>query len=215
MNIQSARLHFLVLNVHLETISSESKFPNDKSSVRGDSVNCECTVTASSSSFHWICEMAPRGKRLTDVEKGQIIAFNSCGKSKKAIARDLDRSEDLIRRFLADPSAYGTKKSTGQPKKLSPEDESRVEEAASNTLKSCETIKRELSLNVSRHTVWRTISKNPNIVRSNMQKAPKLTENHKVRRLEFAGLNMTQKWEWVSCNEFHRPYDALKGRRQS
>jgi hypothetical protein len=51
---------------------------------------------------------------------------------------------------------------------------------------------------VSSRTIRRVISRNPNLVRQKMKPAPKLTEEHKRRRLEFARNNMDRNWDSVS-----------------
>ena len=143
-------------------------------------------------------EMAPRGKQLSAHEKGKIEALQACGKSIRAISRECKRSECVIRNFLSNPAAYGTAKHPGRPKTLSSRNARQVVRKASNSMKSCETIRRELSLEVSRTTIWRTIKADGNIVRSQKANAPRLEERHKVARMNFARTNMTRSWIEVS-----------------
>lgn len=106
----------------------------------------------------------PRNICLSDVEKGQILAFKSQNLGIREIGRCINRSHNVVRNFLIDPDTYGTKKTGGPKKKLSTRDERQVVRAASNSMKSLRQIKADLQLNVSTVTLHRTLKQNPNIV---------------------------------------------------
>jgi transposase len=144
----------------------------------------------------------PRAKQLTDYEKGQIDARQSKGDGYGTIAKALGRSKSGVRNYLTKRDGYGQKKRSGRHKKLSKRDERAIGRSASNSTKSAAKIKSELNLNVSRETVRKAIHHNPNIVRAKMMKAPKLNEEHKRRRLDFARKNMARDWNKVSPNDF-------------
>ena len=57
----------------------------------------------------------PKGTLLTETEKTVILNASSENLSHKMIATLLGRSRTVISSFLADPEAYGTKKSPGRP----------------------------------------------------------------------------------------------------
>lgn len=57
-----------------------------------------------------------RGKPLTDIEKGQIIAYNNEKKSILWISNKIKRSRKVIYNFLADPNNYNTKKVVVDPR---------------------------------------------------------------------------------------------------
>ena len=59
---------------------------------------------------------------LSEIEKAQIKVLSDKGFSFLVIARDIKKSRKVISNFLQDLKAYGTKKSTGRPPKLSPTD---------------------------------------------------------------------------------------------
>lgn len=139
----------------------------------------------------------PSGKRLSENEKGQIEAFFKSGMSFRKIAKEMKRSDRVVRNFLQNKSEYGTKKNPGRPRKLSNQDERRVTRAASNSTRSLAEIRRQLDLNVSRETIRRTLHRSPHIVRAKMVKAPTLTSVHKEKRLEFARRNMSCNWNKV------------------
>lgn len=140
----------------------------------------------------------PRGKCLTQFERGEIFALHDYGKTMREIARRIHRSDRVVRNFLKSPASYGQKKRSGRRKKLSPRDERRIVHAATNTSKGCSTLKRELNLNVSRMTVWRVLDHTPHLERQRMRPVPRLEPHHKIARLEFGRANMNRDWHTVS-----------------
>lgn len=140
-----------------------------------------------------------RGKKLSDIEKGKILALHGEGKKNREIARKIQRSRCLVDNFLKNPNVYGTKKSTGPKEKLTARDKRQIIRKASNSEKSCNEIKREVQLNVSRWTIRRYLIKSKVIKRVKMKRAPFLTDRHKLLRLQFAQQNMNRNWHWVSC----------------
>src|SRR5690348_367730 len=60
----------------------------------------------------------PRGKQLTDLETGQIIAFKKQLMSNHRIAQELKRSEKIVRTYLRQASRKQPKKRAGRPSKL-------------------------------------------------------------------------------------------------
>uniref|UniRef100_A0A0N5BII7 DDE_3 domain-containing protein n=1 Tax=Strongyloides papillosus TaxID=174720 RepID=A0A0N5BII7_STREA len=103
----------------------------------------------------------------------------------------------VISTFLKDPSSYGTAKHTGRPSKLGVRDKRAISRSASNTTKSCTSIRNELNLPVSRWTVNRAFNSDRNIVRSKMAKCPRLDKSHKAARLEYARKYMTWNEKWT------------------
>lgn len=139
----------------------------------------------------------PSGFKLSEFEKGQITAHRANGAKLRDIARLVGRSLKVVWSYLRNPEEYGTTKHTGRPSKLSGRDKRRIYRAASNSTATCIKIKSDLDLTVSPETIRRTISKNPNLVRRKMKKAPALKEVHKRRRLEWARQNMNHDWSKV------------------
>ena len=137
-----------------------------------------------------------KGKRLTEYEKGKIDAFWSKGDGYKKIGKALSRAPSAIFNYINGKT--GQTKSTGRPKKLTMQQEVQIINMASNSTKSLSQIKRKLKLNVSKMTVWNVLKRSKFIVRRKMRKAPNLTDNHKVRRLEFAKENMATDWKKVN-----------------
>lgn len=147
------------------------------------------------------------GKRLSDYEKGQIDARLANGDSYSKIGKALNRSKAAISAYVNDKT--GQTKSTGRPRKLNKKQEDQIVKKASNSFKSLSKIKRRLKLKVSRVTVWRTIKRSKFIVRRKLKKAPKLTNDHKLRRLNFARENMSTDWNKVRSKSC-RPSRVLR-----
>ena len=68
----------------------------------------------------------PRGKQLTDLEIGQIIAFKKQLMSNRRIAQELKRSEKIVRTYLRQASRKQPKKRVGRPSKLKVRDVRRI-----------------------------------------------------------------------------------------
>ena len=69
---------------------------------------------------------------------------------------------------------------------------------ASNSVKTCSAIKKELGLNVTAEWVRRIILTNPNIRRRRLKKAPAITRVNKRKRVEFGRINTRRDWFKVS-----------------
>jgi hypothetical protein len=60
------------------------------------------------------------------MEKGQIFAYKKEGLSSREIARRIDRSPFVVNNSLKLGNTYGTKKSSGHPRKFTPRQEKKV-----------------------------------------------------------------------------------------
>jgi transposase len=156
--------------------------------------------------FKLFLNLVPRGTYLNDIEKGQILAHHEHGLGMREIGRKIGRSDKVVASFLKNPEEYGTKKSGGPKKKLTPRDERRILNAASNSFKSISNIRDECGVTVSRATVGRVLQNSPNIVNQHLQSAPRLLPRHKEARLEFARENMQQDWSKVTFCNYRCPF---------
>uniref|UniRef100_A0A915CWV4 Tc3 transposase DNA binding domain-containing protein n=1 Tax=Ditylenchus dipsaci TaxID=166011 RepID=A0A915CWV4_9BILA len=120
-----------------------------------------------------------KGKSLSDVEQGKILAFHKSGWSNRNIAKELKRSSDVIDRFVKNPQQYGRKKHTGCKPKISPRMQRRIISRSSNSTMSINQIRADLGIKESKTTVWRVVDNNPNIVREKMKATPNLTDQHR------------------------------------
>lgn len=140
-----------------------------------------------------------KGKPLTEDEKGRIRAFAEVGKSVKWIATNLGRSRSVIASYLRDPAGYGTKRSTGRPRKLSSRDTRAVRKLAGTRSKTAETIKNELGLDVHVRTVRRALQQTPFLKWEKRKPKPRLQNHHKKARQEWASEKVTygDRWDQV------------------
>ncbi|KHJ84698.1 putative transposase [Oesophagostomum dentatum] len=156
----------------------------------------------------------PRGTRLSLEEQPSASALSDAGFSVKKIAVRLGRSRCVIAAYLRDPDQYNIRNAQGRPRKLSDRQQREIWRKMSNSTNSLSGIRAELSLSVSRTTIWRTIKRNGNIERSVMRRVPRLTDAHRHGRLEFARTNMGTNWAkviWSDEKKFN--LDGCDGQR--
>ena len=108
----------------------------------------------------------PRGKPLSEIEKGQILAYHETGMSNRGIAERISRSHDVVNNFLKNPDVYGKNRRGGPKPKLNARDKRKILAAASNTSRSCRNIKDDLALNVSTSSIRRAINSSGVIVQA-------------------------------------------------
>lgn len=137
----------------------------------------------------------PKGKSLSEKEKGQIEAFHSENISNREIARRIGRSHAVVGSYLKNPDTYGTIKRKGRPPKLTSHMRHQIIRKASNCSISLQQLKQRLSLGVSRETIRQVLVKCPYIKWAKKMKAPKLKPTHIERRLSFANTNMHRQWQ--------------------
>lgn len=142
-------------------------------------------------------QIMPRGSILSEKERGMVEAFVQEGVPVREIGRRLGRSDKVIRNYLKDPEKYAATKRKPKKTKLSARDTRAIVRLASNSAIPLTKIKSSLNLNVCKETVRKALSSSSNIVRSKMNKTPNLSPAHKLKRLEFAKLNMARQWDLV------------------
>lgn len=153
-----------------------------------------------------------RGTALTVEERHKISALSEVGLSLKAIAHRIGRTRCVVRSFLHDPDAYGSKRKGKRQPKLSDRDRRRLVAAAANSTRSCQKLAGVLDLKVSRWTVWRAISASPVLRRAKMQTVPRLKKEHIESRLKFGRENMDRDWRTVSLSR--RTFEESSQRAQ-
>ncbi|CAD6196522.1 unnamed protein product [Caenorhabditis auriculariae] len=136
-----------------------------------------------------------RAPILSLSEQAQVDVMRQLGSSLHAMARLIKKSRS-IRRYLENPPDYGKKlkQLKGRCRKLDNRGERVIINAASNSPKSLNQIRRENGLKVSKTTVHNVIKRSGIIVRQKMIKVPKLTDEHKKRRLDFILFSDEKKW---------------------
>ena len=97
-----------------------------------------------------------KATRLTDIERGKILKLRGQNFSQRAIAYEIGRSKTVVANFLKDPDIYGSKKSTGRPKKISPALSRRIlREVRRNSSQSSNQIKERTNAECSSRTIRR------------------------------------------------------------
>ena len=145
-----------------------------------------------------LLEKMVKGKVLTDIQKGQIIAFKEQDMSNREIARKLGCSRGSIDNFVKKGDNYGKRKHPGRKAKLSRRAKRRILREMSNSMIGCRAIKDELSLDVSHQTIWRVLKSDPNFVRQKLRTRPHLTPSHKEKIVKFAEERIWWRNKWNS-----------------
>ena len=114
---------------------------------------------------------------LNENEKGQISAYKLETKSISFIARELLRSQTVVRNFLKDPELYGTRKCPGCPPKIT--------NAARHWLfqegqSSSRDLQKSQNLPITLRRVRQLLHESPNLVYQNKKTPPNLTAKHKM-----------------------------------
>ena len=91
----------------------------------------------------------PRGRFLSDYEKGKINAFIYYGKNKFQIANLIDRSDTIIQNYLNNKKKYGKNAKGGRQKALYIRDQNNIVHLSINRTVSWNKIKTELNLSAS------------------------------------------------------------------
>lgn len=142
----------------------------------------------------------PRGKVLSEFEKGQILILLKNGASKAEIASEIGRSRKVIYNYLKNIENYGKNKSSGRKNKLNERERRLILNTASNSTKSCAQLAGCVSNKVCKTTIWNVLKSSKHIRRQRMKKIPRLLKRHINARLEFCKNNMGTNWSNVSCS---------------
>uniref|UniRef100_A0A096MCE8 Transposase IS30-like HTH domain-containing protein n=1 Tax=Poecilia formosa TaxID=48698 RepID=A0A096MCE8_POEFO len=129
-----------------------------------------------------------KAKKLTDFERGRIVELHKQGLSQRAIAAEVGRSKSILH-FLNDPEGYGTKKSSGRPKKISPALSRRIRLAVhQDTGRSSTQIKAITGADCSPITIRRHLREKGFRNKKRLER-PRLLQRHKIARLEKINLD--------------------------
>ena len=141
----------------------------------------------------------PSGTKLTQTEKGAILALKGQNLSNRAVAKQINRSEKCVRSFLKHSDTEYEPKRSGRPRKLTERDHRRLVRAASKPGASASTMIRSLNLSVTNSTVLRALRRTRIFKYQKRLCAPQLTDDHKRARVQFANemLKKSQNWQRV------------------
>jgi transposase len=138
----------------------------------------------------------PKAKYLTDFEKGKIEAFNRAGLSQRQIAVEINRSQTVVKNYLRKKENYGVKHRTRGNQKFTRRDKSRILNHARANNSTSTDIKSTLNLDLSTRTIRRILHNDNHMKFGKMKAKPKLTNQHKSARLEWAKNNMSNRDFW-------------------
>lgn len=138
----------------------------------------------------------PKGVALTEFEQGQVAALHKEGRSIREIAKMIKKSKSVVHNYLLLGDKYGTKKRSGRPSSLSPQDKRRIKHLAVNNTLSSSDIKYQLDLKVSARRVRQVLEANNDVKYKKSFPIPFLTPRHKKARFDFAEKYRFWENEW-------------------
>ena len=127
----------------------------------------------------------PRGRELSDYEKGQILALDSACIPRVKIAEQLHRSRNLITRFLNDVKGYGRRRRTGRPKKLSDIAKRRLIREAEKGKMGSQQLVKTLQLTIKGSRVRQILSGVPHLRYKRIQRTPAMQPRHEKARVDW------------------------------
>lgn len=133
---------------------------------------------------------------LTDFEKGQIHALRQEGKSMREISARIKRSKTAVNNFLLKRKKSIRKRNKKNQKIINSTLKKKILDKIREKPTSISKIKKDLEIEASKTTIWRTINNISTVRYRKIMSKPVLNDNHKVARLEYARLHMTWDKEW-------------------
>ncbi|KAG3198617.1 hypothetical protein PC128_g5931 [Phytophthora cactorum] len=152
-----------------------------------------------------------KGKQLTDKRKGQTLAYKETKLSTNAIATRVGRSWRVLDSFLSNPKVYGTKKSSGRPRKLTPTAERRLLREVSKTGVTARSLKESLQLPISVRRVQEVLRDSENMVNQKLLACLPLKAAHIADRLKWAVQHVEHGPNWSSVVFSDEKYFNLDG----
>ena len=140
-----------------------------------------------------------KGKRLSDYERGQIQALHSSGLSHNVIAKRIRRSQTVISNFLRNIENYGKYNNCGKKEITTNRQKRLLIRDIVNKGKSLMESKIANGFTASKQTLWRITQNTEYIKFAKMKAKPKLTDEHKYFRMEWARNHMSfgNKWRQI------------------
>lgn len=127
-----------------------------------------------------------KGPAITDQERGAVKALHDAGKSNRAIAKQIGRSECAVRNVLREQTPVQGKVKRGRPKKLTERDVRRVFKLATWKNYTTSNILNMLPSKPSKSTVLRVLRSSQYVKYARRKPVPSLKPHHKKARIKFA-----------------------------
>lgn len=141
----------------------------------------------------------PRGKPLSEFQKGQIVAYKNEGKGVREIVRQLRIIPNTVSNFIRNPESDRRKKKTGRPKKLTQRDQLKIIRELKNTGGSVSKAQCQSGItHVTKRTVYNYIKSSKKFIFKKRKHHPKWNEVHIKHRLQWAKDHMSWSSEWTS-----------------
>ncbi|CDF41124.1 unnamed protein product [Chondrus crispus] len=142
----------------------------------------------------------PRKSRLSDFEKGQILAHKSNCWTVSHVADELRRSRNVVTSFLRNENGYNQKNNGGRPRKMTDADKRRIIREASKGLLRSTGIVKALQLSVKPRRVHQLLQETACLRYKRIARTPAMKEHHEKLRVKWATECMTwndRKWNSV------------------
>lgn len=139
-----------------------------------------------------------KGQPLTEAEKAKISTLKDYVElSNRQIAKEIGRSECVVRNFLKNRENYGQSKSTGRPPSISNTQKRQLIRSAANNFKSARQLKIENNVPVGVRRVRQILKASKHLVYTKMKRKPMLSPSNIKGRLEFADkhIHWTNQWQ--------------------
>ena len=130
----------------------------------------------------------PFGKKRNDIEKAQInIMRTNSSVSNRKIAKLVNRSESVVRKYLKNPVGYAKKCSPGRPSRLIKFEKRALIRSAWNSTKSSRVLREEAGL---------AINQSGRVQIAKMLRKPRLSSKNIDDRFQFAISHISWVNEW-------------------
>lgn len=137
------------------------------------------------------------GKSLTEAEKAKISTLKDYMKlSNRQIAKEISRSECVVRNFLKNRDNYGQNKSTGRPSLISSTQKRQLIRSAANNFKSARQLMIENNVPIGVRRVRQILKASNHLVYTKMMRKPMLSPANIQARLTFADKHIHWTHEW-------------------
>lgn len=140
------------------------------------------------------------GKRLTEAEKAKISTLKDyLSMSNRKIAKEVNRSEKVIRNYLENRENYGKNKHTGRPSTISAAQKRLLIRSAANSFKSAGQLKEENNLFVGVRRIQKILTGSKILKYRKMKRKPMLSPANIEGRKTFAlnHIHWTEEWKKI------------------